>query len=85
MQSRAAWLVMAVLCACGSDASPVEQCDELVDVLCDRGVQCLGGSHAECVQAVQGELSCGGARQVSASYDRCIPMSQGSCRMTLAA
>ena len=71
-------MVMAVLCGCGSDPSPVEQCDDLVDVLCDRGVQCLGGSHAECVQAIQGELACGGARQVSASYDRCIDQLQGA-------
>ena len=40
-----------VLAACATETSPVEQCDDLVDVLCDRGVQCLGGTHRECVQA----------------------------------
>ncbi len=61
-----------VLAACGTDPSPVEQCDDLVDVLCDRGVQCLGGTHRECVQAVRSELPCGSAESVSASYGRCM-------------
>lgn len=65
------WVVI-LLAGCGTEASAVDKCDDLVDVLCDRGVQCLGFSRAECVQAVQSELPCGSAKQVSASYDRCI-------------
>jgi hypothetical protein len=66
------------MAACAAEPSPVEQCDDLVDVLCDRGVQCLGGSHRECVQAVQTELACGAAKAVSASYDRCVDQLQSN-------
>jgi hypothetical protein len=65
-------VVILVAVGCGTEPSPVEKCDDLVDVLCDRGVQCLGGSRTECVQSVRTELPCGSARSVSASYDRCI-------------
>ena len=54
------------------------QCDDLVDVLCDRGVQCLGGTHRECVQAVRTELPWGSAESVSASYDRCMDQLESS-------
>ena len=73
-------LVVVLLSGCGTEKSPVEKCDDLVDVLCDRGVQCLGGTHAECMQAVQSQLPCGSVKAVSASYDRCIDQLQaGSC------
>ena len=61
--------------ACGNgEPSPVERCDELVDLLCDRALQCVAGAgtHATCVQALQGELPCGSVKAVSASYDRCM-------------
>ena len=71
-----------LVAACGSEPSPVEKCDDLVDVLCDRGVQCVGGSHAECVQAVQTSLPCGSARDVTNSYDRCIDqLQESSCNV----
>jgi hypothetical protein len=71
---------MLVLVGCATESSPVEKCDDLVDVLCSRGVQCLGGSHSECVQGVKSELPCGSARSVSASYDRCVEQLQtNSC------
>lgn len=75
------WLVGACLvAACTSDPSPVEKCDDLVDVICDRGVVCLpgAGSHASCVSEVQQVLPCGSARKVSASYDRCISQLQSA-------
>lgn len=51
----------------------MEKCDDLVALLCDRALECVGGgTHASCVQAVQGELSCGSVKAVSASYDRCM-------------
>lgn len=65
-------MLIVVLVGCGAEKSPVEKCDDLVDVICDRGVQCLGGSVNECVQAVRSELPCGSAKSVSASYDRCV-------------
>ncbi len=75
------WCVSAcVLAGCTSEPSPVEKCDDLVDVVCDRGVVCLpgAGNHATCVSEVQQVLPCGSAKQVSASYDRCISQLQGS-------
>jgi len=71
--------------ACGAEPNPVEQCDDLVDVLCGRGVQCLGGSHSECVTAVRAELPCGSAKSVSGTYDRCIDQLQSaSCSVLFA-
>lgn len=61
--------------ACGGgEPSPVEQCDGLVDVLCDRAVQCIAGvgTHAACIQELQSEIPCGTVKAVSASYDRCM-------------
>lgn len=78
MTAKLGCLAVAVLLGCGTERSPVEQCDDLVDVLCDRGVQCLGGTTAECVQAVQTQLSCGAVKAVSASYDRCIDQLQAA-------
>ena len=66
-------LVLAAGCG-GGDASPVEKCDDLLDLLCDRAVQCISnpGSHASCVQELQQVIPCGTVKAVSASYDRCI-------------
>lgn len=70
---------IVVLCAlvgtgCGGDAkTPVQKCDDLIDLLCDRGVQCIpdGGTKTDCVQVVQQRLPCGMAKTVTSSYDRC--------------
>ena len=58
---------------CGGDEpSPVEKCDDLVDVLCDRAVECINvGTHSECVQMVQSALACGDVVEVTSKYDRC--------------
>jgi hypothetical protein len=78
MRITARAMTLIVAAACGTEPSPVEKCDDLVDILCDRGVQCEGGSHAECVQAVKTQLPCGSAKSVSSSYDRCIDQLQTS-------
>ena len=74
-----------LLVACGGDKSPVEKCDDLINVVCDRGVQCVGstvGTHAQCVQQIQQSLSCGAAKSVSATYDRCIDqLNADSCQV----
>lgn len=76
------WMALAAIAACGTESSPVEKCDDLVDVLCNRAVQCGGGSHAECVEAVKTELPCGAAKSVSGTYDRCVDQLQGaSCNV----
>lgn len=63
----------SLLVACGED-SPVEKCDHLVDITCDRAVECIptGGTHAECVEEVRQQLPCGSAKSVTESYDRCV-------------
>jgi hypothetical protein len=62
-----------LLVGCGGGKSPVEKCDDLVDVVCDRTVECVSGvTKADCVQAVQQQLPCGAAKSVSESYNRCI-------------
>ena len=76
------WVSACVLAGCTSEPTPVEKCDDLVNVICDRGVVCLpgAGSHATCVSALQQALPCGSAKEVSVSYDRCISQLQGdSC------
>lgn len=68
-------VVSWVLMACGdSEPTPVEKCDELVDLVCDRFEECVSaaGTHADCVQLVQQQVPCGTAKAVSASYDRCM-------------
>lgn len=51
-------VVLAVLCCIGcGDKSPKEKCADLIDVVCDRGVECIAGAagmHDECVHAVEG-------------------------------
>lgn len=68
-------LCVSLLVACGSEPSPVEKCDDLVDLVCDRAVQCIPsevGTHVTCVQQLQQVLPCGSVKAVSASYDRCM-------------
>ena len=67
-------LGLVVASACGGGSSAVDKCDDLVDVTCDRAVECIpsGGTHAQCVEQVQAQLPCGSAKKVSASYSRCI-------------
>jgi hypothetical protein len=77
---------MAVLCilgciGCGGSAeTPVQKCDDLINDVCDRGVECIPqqtGTHANCVQQLQQVLACGSAKKVSASYNRCIEQIKG--------
>ena len=68
-------VVFMMLIACGADEpSPVEKCDDFLSEVCDRGVECLGGgvTHAACIQELQAVVPCGSARDVTASYDRCM-------------
>lgn len=58
----------------GGAATPVQRCDDLVNDICDRAVQCAPqqGTHADCVQAVQQIVACGMAKKIGTSYDRCV-------------
>lgn len=67
------WLLTVVACT-ATEATPVEKCDDLVDLLCDRAVACIPnvGTHATCVQEVLQVIPCGTVTAVSASYERCM-------------
>lgn len=74
MSNRLALACLAsFVAACGED-TPAEKCDNLVDIACDRAVECVpaSGTHAQCVQQVQTSLPCGSAKSVTASYGRCV-------------
>lgn len=77
---RCLCLLGFLLAACGG-SSAVDKCDDLVDVVCDRTVECVSGiTKTDCVQAVQQQLPCGSAKKVSASYDRCMDqLNNDSC------
>ncbi len=66
-------VLFLVACGGGSD-TPAEKCDELVDLVCDRAVECVpsAGTHSACVTEVQGSLNCDAAQGVSAGYTPCI-------------
>jgi hypothetical protein len=55
--------------------SPVEQCDDLASLTCDLAVACIAGAsgmHDACVRAFNQTMSCGTAKSVGPSYDRCM-------------
>jgi hypothetical protein len=82
-------VVLAVLgcVGCGGDKSPSEKCEDLVNLTCDRAVECLpgvSGMHAACVQAVeQAGLSCSATKSVKPGYDRCIDQLDAQSCQTL--
>jgi hypothetical protein len=77
-------VLVLMMAACGGDddggSSPVAKCDNLVDTVCDRAVDCVPsqGTHTQCVQQIQQVISCGAAKAVSATYDRCISQLQSN-------
>jgi hypothetical protein len=75
-------LLGLLLAACGGN-SAVDKCDDLVDVVCERTVECVSGiTQADCVAAVRQQLPCGSAKKVSATYDRCIQeLNDASCQV----
>lgn len=62
-----------VACGGGSD-SPSEKCDDLVDLVCDRLVECIpgAGTHGACVAEVQSSLNCDAAASVTENYTPCL-------------
>lgn len=78
-------MVAAVLSCVGcGDKSPSEKCDDLIDVTCDRIVECIAGAtgmHGACINDFKQVLSCSDVKSVKPSYDRCIDsLSEQSCR-----
>ncbi|MGN6103545.1 MAG: hypothetical protein ACTHU0_00330 [Kofleriaceae bacterium] len=75
-----AMFALALAAGCGGSDSPVDKCDDLVDQICDRAVDCVGLAHGTCVADIQSVLPCGRAVSVKASYDRCMDqLSSNSC------
>ncbi|MBK9036897.1 MAG: hypothetical protein IPL61_37540 [Myxococcales bacterium] len=72
----AKWMLVAamVVSGCGGDGdSPVEQCDALLEVVCDRAAECVSGVVAdECVQELQAQIPCGAVERVGPRYGRCM-------------
>ena len=80
MKRIAIFCVLGCIGCGGGEETPVQKCDALINDVCDRAVQCIpqeAGTHANCVQALQQILSCGSAKRVSATYNRCIQQIQG--------
>ena len=69
----------------GGEETPAQKCEVLVNDVCDRGVECIpqAGTHAACVQALDQVLTCGTAKQVSMTYDRCIQQLKADSCQTL--
>lgn len=76
-------VVSCVLLACGNDEpTPVEKCDELLSLVCDRAEECVSASviHADCVELLRRDIPCGTVKKVSESYDRCmVQLETDSC------
>lgn len=69
-------ILVLVVSACGSDddsESPTEKCDRLVQVTCDKYVQCGVDTRQNCLDGIKTFLACGKAVDVAASFDDCIP------------
>lgn len=82
-------VVLAVLggVSCGGEKSPAEKCEDLVDLVCDRAVECIAGAsgmHRECVEGVeQSGLQCSTTKSVKPSYDRCVDLLNDQSCQTL--
>jgi hypothetical protein len=82
------WLAGGLLClalgGCGGGDGPVQKCDDLITLTCNRAVECLGeattGTQAQCVEQVQAQLPCSQVASVNGNYERCMDeMSSFSC------
>jgi len=69
----------------GGDKSPKEKCDDLVNMFCDRLVECVqdaAGMHSACVQTFESIQSCSAIKSVGASYDDCLSqLDSQTCQM----
>ncbi len=74
MRTGIGCLVVFLVACGGGSKDPTEKCDDLVDIVCDRAVECVpnAGTHSACVAEVEGSLDCGAAQSVSATYNACL-------------
>jgi hypothetical protein len=72
---RFALVGVLAVAACGGDDSPEEKCETLINIVCDRAVECIGGAtEAQCRAEVGAAIPCGSATSVGATYDSCTDM-----------
>jgi hypothetical protein len=90
---RVAWLMkILMLCglgmvlvasACGGgESSPEEQCEDLVETVCDRVTSCLDvpSEKAACIRGAGEGLDCSAAKSVNDRYDTCMDqIERASC------
>jgi len=69
-------LVVAVMGGSGcGDKSPKEHCQDLVDMICDRIVECLAdarGMHDACVRGFESVQSCSSVKSIGETFDDCM-------------
>lgn len=73
-------LLGMVMLACsssgdGDGGGPVQQCEALLDLACDRTMECVPGgypSKADCLTDVQSMVSCADAKSVGDGYPDCV-------------
>lgn len=73
MQRGLCLVVFLVACGGGGSAdTPPEKCEALIDVVCERAVECTTVSNSQCVMEVESIIDCNAAKMVSSTYDACI-------------
>ena len=66
-----AWLAAGAACS-GDAPTPIEKCKTLVEDICARGVDCVGGTLQDCVTATQRDFACESVQNTSSSYNQCV-------------
>lgn len=69
-------VVLLIGCGGGGGSSPEEKCDDLIDLVCDRVVECVPDevTRSQCISELRSALPCGMADRVSSTYDRCMDL-----------
>jgi hypothetical protein len=75
---------LCLVLGCGGGDSPVDKCDDLLDVTCNRAVECLGeaavGNQSQCLETLRANFACSQVASVNSNYPRCMEeMSSFSC------
>lgn len=75
LMSLATLIMMVILSACssGSSESPSQQCNDLVDTLCNRIAQCQpdAGSASSCEAMVMQSVNCATATSIKGDISAC--------------
>jgi hypothetical protein len=73
-------LSLTLFAGCGGGGGGAEgQCEDLLEVTCERSVECVGGfTQSECLDALDDQIPCGRADRVSSTYDACMTQLMGN-------